>query len=69
MIGGAGFLGQHIVRRLISDGWVVRVFDILPSWSGIDNVDYVYGDLCKTEVSTGVGCAPSHCLEPNEKLI
>jgi len=25
--GGAGFIGSHIVDRLVSDGWNVRILD------------------------------------------
>ena len=51
MIGGGGFLGQHLVERLLRDGWSVRVFDIIPAWNGVEGVEYVKGDLCNPEVS------------------
>lgn len=27
VVGGAGFIGLHVVERLLSDGWNVRIFD------------------------------------------
>ena len=51
MIGGGGFLGQHLVERLLRDDWIVRVFDIIPAWKGVEGVEYVKGDLCNPEVS------------------
>ena len=51
VIGGAGFLGLHIVERLVEDGWSVTVFDMIPSWNAEVKVEYIRGDLCKSEVS------------------
>ena len=51
VIGGGGFLGQHLVERLLGDGWSLRVFDIIPAWKGVEGVEYVKGDLCNPEVS------------------
>ena len=51
VIGGGGFLGQHLVERLLRDGWSVRAFDIIPAWRGVEGVEYVKGDLCNPEVS------------------
>lgn len=27
VVGGAGFIGLHVVERLLNDGWTVRIFD------------------------------------------
>ena len=48
--GGAGFIGSHIVRRLLDDGHTVRVIDNLStgSWdniSGLPDVDFIEGDI------------------------
>ena len=51
--GGAGFIGSHIVDRLMTDGKTVRVFDNLASgslnnlyrWRNNPNFEFVEGDL------------------------
>ena len=49
--GGAGFIGSHIVRRLLDDGHAVRVLDNLSTGSR-DNlaevaarIDFIEGDI------------------------
>ncbi len=49
--GGAGFIGSHLVDRLVRDGWKVRVLDSLATGS-LDNlealsgrVEFVHGDI------------------------
>ncbi len=48
--GGAGFIGSHIVQRLLDDGHEVRVIDNLSTGSrenlaGMAGVDFVEGDI------------------------
>jgi len=51
--GGAGFIGSHLVDRLVADGWRVRVVDNLSSGRlenlaqhrGNPDVDVTVGDL------------------------
>lgn len=47
LIGGCGFIGSHIVDRLLSMGMSVRVFDRRSEAfrSPLENVDYIYGDM------------------------
>jgi UDP-N-acetylglucosamine/UDP-N-acetyl-alpha-D-glucosaminouronate 4-epimerase len=55
--GGAGFIGSHIVRRLVSEGAQVRVVDNLST--GIEarlddvrkSIDFVQGDLADEQVT------------------
>ena len=58
--GGAGFLGQHLVRGLVSRGVKVRSLDILlHDYSELDaDVEIVHQDICDPEgISTAVqGC-------------
>jgi nucleoside-diphosphate-sugar epimerase len=43
--GGSGFVGGHIVERLLERGEEVRVFDKCPPEVGRDRVEFVRGDI------------------------
>lgn len=50
VIGGAGFIGSHLVDRLIPEGMLVRVLDRMPpdmspSWIKTGQVEYIAGDF------------------------
>lgn len=50
VIGGAGFIGSHLVDRLVLDGMLVRVLDRTPpdmssSWIKAGQVEYIAGDF------------------------
>jgi UDP-glucose 4-epimerase len=55
--GGAGFIGSHLVRRLVADGAVVRVVDNLSTGNLArlqdlsDSIDFIEGDLAEERVS------------------
>ena len=49
VIGGCGFLGGHIVDRLLEKGHNVRVFDIRKTFEN-DKVEFIVGDLSSKEV-------------------
>lgn len=50
VIGGAGFLGQHLVEDLMAKGYNVSVMDIREP-SIVKNVKFYKGDICDKEVS------------------
>uniref|UniRef100_A0A1A8HW43 Sterol-4-alpha-carboxylate 3-dehydrogenase, decarboxylating n=1 Tax=Nothobranchius kuhntae TaxID=321403 RepID=A0A1A8HW43_NOTKU len=45
VIGGSGFLGRHLVERLLDRGYSVSVFDIRQSYE-LPGVTFLQGDLC-----------------------
>jgi UDP-N-acetylglucosamine/UDP-N-acetyl-alpha-D-glucosaminouronate 4-epimerase len=55
--GGAGFIGSHIVRRLVEEGEFVRVVDNLSTGQSIrlkdvhNSIEFVEGDLADERVS------------------
>jgi len=66
--GGAGFIGSHIVRRLVSEGAEVRIADNLSTGQADrlddvrDSVELMRGDLADQQVSEeavrGIDCVP-----------
>nr|XP_044996545.1 sterol-4-alpha-carboxylate 3-dehydrogenase, decarboxylating isoform X2 [Jaculus jaculus] len=75
VIGGSGFLGQHMVEQLLARGYTVNVFDIR---QGFDNprVQFFVGDLCSQQdlypalkgVSTVFHCASPPPSSNNKEL-
>ena len=49
VIGGCGFLGHHIVDKLLEKGYQVNVFDIRKTFEDA-RVHFFIGDLCNKEV-------------------
>jgi len=48
--GGSGFVGSHVVDRLLASGYGVRILDERPSlWHrDVEGVETVIGDVCRT---------------------
>nr|XP_045240213.1 sterol-4-alpha-carboxylate 3-dehydrogenase, decarboxylating isoform X3 [Macaca fascicularis] len=75
VIGGSGFLGQHMVEQLLARGYAVNVFDIQ---QGFDNpqVQFFLGDLCSRQdlypalkgVNTVFHCASPPASSNNKEL-
>lgn len=76
--GGAGFIGSHIVDRLINDGKTVRVFDNLASgslnnlnrWRNNSNFEFVEGNLLnRLEVKRALeGCKAVYHFAANPEV-
>ena len=49
VVGGCGFLGRHLVEKLVERGYQVNVFDIRKSFED-DRVKFFVGDLCNKKV-------------------
>lgn len=66
MIGGSGFLGQHMVEQLLARGYAVNVFDMR---QGFDNprVKFFTGDLCNQQVTGHPADLP--CSEASQTIV
>lgn len=53
VIGGSGFLGRHLVEKLLERGYAVSVFDIRQSYE-LPGVTFHQGDLCDKQVGTTI---------------
>uniref|UniRef100_A0A8C9L9I6 NAD(P) dependent steroid dehydrogenase-like n=1 Tax=Pavo cristatus TaxID=9049 RepID=A0A8C9L9I6_PAVCR len=75
VIGGSGFLGQHMVEKLLDKGYSVNVFDIQKRFDN-DRVQFFLGDLCNKEallpalqdVSVAFHCASPAPSSDNREL-
>lgn len=47
VLGGGGFIGSHLVKRLKNEGFWIRAVDLkLPEYSPTEADDFIIGDLC-----------------------
>jgi len=49
--GGSGFIGSHVVDRLLEHGHEARILDLVPSPYHGSEVELVLGDLCEPQVA------------------
>ena len=51
ILGGGGFIGSHLIRRLKTEGFWVRAVDLeYPSYSTLEADDFIIGDLRESAV-------------------
>ncbi|XP_077387500.1 sterol-4-alpha-carboxylate 3-dehydrogenase, decarboxylating isoform X2 [Festucalex cinctus] len=67
VIGGSGFLGRHLVEKLVARGYTVSVFDIRQNFE-MSGVTFHQGDLCDKQALLpalkGVSLV-FHCASPS----
>ncbi|MCB0322248.1 MAG: NAD(P)-dependent oxidoreductase [Bdellovibrionales bacterium] len=67
LFGGAGYIGCHLVRQLLEQGYRVRVFDCFlfgnDGLAGLDspNLEVIEGDICDTNAVSSA-CKGSDCV-------
>ena len=70
VLGGGGFIGGHLAKRLKEEGFYVRVVDIKPEHEYFDNDDicheYVSGDLRDPALVSTVMFAPNQSTERDD---
>lgn len=68
VLGGGGFIGSHLARKLKNEGFWVRVVDLkLPDFSPSAADDFVMGDLRDPSVVSNIMFAPNQTSE-NDKV-
>lgn len=50
LVGGSGFLGTHLMNRLVSEGCQVGIFDKSPPKSAAESVEFFQGELCEKQL-------------------
>ena len=72
VLGGGGFIGGHLAKRLKSEGFWVRIVDIKPEHEYFSHEDicdeYVCGDLRNYEVVTKVMITPNQQLDGTDSF-